>query len=31
MSFIKEKLDEAKKKRELYQLQRAKSGMLVFR
>jgi GTP-binding protein HflX len=30
MSFIKEKLDEAKKKRELYQLQRAKSGMLVF-
>ncbi|HEU4984980.1 MAG TPA: GTPase, partial [Nitrososphaera sp.] len=30
MSFIKEKLDEAKKKRELYQLQRAKSGMPVF-
>ena len=30
MGFIKEKLDEAKKKRELYQQQRVKTGMLVF-
>ena len=30
MSFIKEKLDEAKKKRQLYHVQRVKTGMPVF-